>query len=184
MEAPGGEEEGKRAYNSIYSRWHAKDATGGDILNIVGIGSNTVQVLLEDPAPLWGSITLSKQVDKIWTDHGSPSFFFVVEGEDKTGKHHRYVRTITLSPSDQKGEGLYLTSVTVPVLEGEYVATELGVQRYVKRALFDVEGGAVVGEGVKFTISRDSLLGKATFFNRKEEEGGLTDTVLVKNRIG
>lgn len=130
-------------------------------------------------------LRLSKEIDTsdiVWA-HGNPVFTFKVEGTDVGGNKHTYYQTTVFEPGNI-GEGkraLLTADFNVPA--GVYTASEEKVIRYRLEQIYDVAGGTVMGDTVKFDLTKGQD-GAAVFYNVKVTDEDESHTAFVKNHIG
>ena len=104
--------------------------------------SNEVQTLLRLPK---GEIVVTKRIreeDITWT-HGNPTFFFVAEGKDYSGAHHKYEAYVVFTKDNYKKEEdgyISLNTVFKDLPLGEYeVYEKMALRYYLSKAQADTE---------------------------------------------
>lgn len=130
-------------------------------------------------------LRLSKEIDTsdiVWA-HGKPTFTFKVEGTDLGGNKHIYYQTKVFEPGNAGGGKKTLLTADFDVPAGVYIASEVKTIRYRLEQIYDVVGGTVVGNTVKFDLTKGQD-GAAVFYNVKVTDEDESHTAFVKNHIG
>lgn len=130
-------------------------------------------------------IRLSKEIDTsdiVW-EHGNPTFTFKVEGTDLDGNKHTYYQTKIFEPGNIGYGKKALLTADFDVPAGVYIASEEKTIRYRLEQIYDVVGGMVIGNTVKFDLTKGQD-GAAVFYNVKVTDEDESHTAFVKNHIG
>lgn len=125
----------------------------------------------------FGTITVNKQIDKIWAPHGDPIFVYTLERLNANGSvaqsYNDYIRF-----TDGTASPIQFTSLPA----GTYRLTELDTIRYALQSINAPDGTiSIPTKSVEFTISSDNRSRTATFINTKVEDRWFSHTDAVKN---
>lgn len=132
--------------------------------------------------------------EDIWTEHGTPTFTFKLEGETVAGLNKTYHRSVTFSEKYVKEhtdpEGFVSASATFDnIPAGNYFLSEKDVSRYGFGGIEEnsLVNGKAVDQTVEFELSGDNRYAAATFLNEKYEwqdysSSEITDNMIKKQR--
>lgn len=161
--------------------------------NDIPIVSNTVTVV---PA-LSRSITITKkiQASDINFANGTPTFFFELQGTDKTGETYQKYQMLCFEPeyvaTHIDAYGWVEKSCTFSDLQkGTYVVVEEACSRYRLSGITDVTAGTVEGSmdagnaRVRFQLTGNIKSAGAVFQNKKYEWGSFSGSDSCVNQIG
>ena len=129
-------------------------------------------------------ITVEKVIyenEIVWA-HGNPVFTFQVEGTDLDGKKQMYYDTVEFQKEDRASGTERRKKLTFTVPAGEYTVREMKTLRYELEKISEVKNGTVEKQEVHFDLKQNQS-GNAAFFNRKVNDGQLTDTGFVRNTV-
>ena len=145
-----------------------------------------------------GTITIVKKIkesDITWA-HGNPTFSFVAEGKDLSGKAHRYEDYVTFSKGayETDGNGYAFLAVTIRnVPLGQYEIWEKPVLRYYLKDAWANTGNVRITKGTG-TDPKQIALGTAaltaanrnasiTFVNEKSRYDLYSHNDIIKNTV-